>query len=96
MTPAEKSRAIIEEVAAGHGLTVADLLGPSRFQEIVRARDEAIARLHEERKLSAAQIAPLMNRDRTSILAALDRPRYRAVKRTWDRRKAAERAGASA
>lgn len=96
MTPAEKSRSIIEEVAAKHGLRVADLLGPSRYQEIVAARDEAIIRLHNERGLTPAMIAPMFNRERNTIAAAFDREKHRAYKRKLDRQYAAARRGAFA
>jgi chromosomal replication initiation ATPase DnaA len=91
MTPAEQTRAIIAEVAAKHGLRVDDLTGPSRYQEIVAARDEAIIRLHKERGMTPAKIAPLFNRERNTIAAAFDRERHRAYKRKMDRKYAAQR-----
>lgn len=59
-----------QEVAEKHGLTVADLTGPSRHAKIIEARREVCARLHG--KYSLALIGRWMgNRDHSTIIAYL-------------------------
>jgi|LauGreStaDraftv2_3_1035109.scaffolds.fasta_scaffold396129_2 chromosomal replication initiation ATPase DnaA len=79
--------AIIDEVAAAHDLTRADLLSNIKVRLIVRARDEAIARLRAETGDSLLQIAAFLGRpDHTSIWAALNRQTKRAKNAAWARK----------
>jgi hypothetical protein len=61
------------EVAAKHGLTVAELMGHSHRRGIVAARQEASYRAAAETKLSYPQIGRLLNRDHTTILHGIRR-----------------------
>lgn len=64
-----RSRLILEEVAAKHGLQVKDITSPARTRPIVNARHEAAYRLRNEAGLSFPQIGRLIgNRDHTSAL----------------------------
>lgn len=59
---------IIREVAEDHGLTVSDLLGPSKRRKYAWPRQEAMLRMREETELSYPQIARLLRRkDHTTI-----------------------------
>jgi chromosomal replication initiator protein len=59
---------IIREVAKDHGLTVPELLGPSRRRKYAWPRQEAMLRMREETELSYPQIARLLRRkDHTTI-----------------------------
>lgn len=60
---------IIREVAENHGLTVPDLLSPSRRRKYAWPRQEAMLRMREETELSYTQIARLLRRDcHTSVI----------------------------
>ena len=79
--------AIIDEVAAAHYLTRADLLSNVKVRTIVRARDEAIARIRAETGDSLPQIAAFLGRpDHTTIWAALNRQAKRAKNAAWVRK----------
>jgi chromosomal replication initiation ATPase DnaA len=79
--------AIIDEVAAAHGLTRDDLLSNVKVRPIVRARDEAIARIRAETRDSLPQIAAFLGRpDHTTIWAALNRQAKRAKNADWVRK----------
>lgn len=63
---------VIEAVADSHGVTVADLVGPRRDQQIARARHHAMHQLHSELGLSSPVIGRLLgNRDHTTVLYGL-------------------------
>lgn len=60
---------IIREIAEDHGLTVSDLLSPSRCRKYAWPRQEAMLRMREETELSYPQIARLLRRkDHTSVI----------------------------
>lgn len=65
-------RKIIKEEADYFGITVEQLLGPSRRREYVEARNRAIVRTAEGR-LSTVQIGKIFNRHHTTILYTLGR-----------------------
>ena len=91
MTPRERRMAVIDAVAAAHGVTRDDILGKCRVPKIVRARDEVIYRLRTERRYSLQRIAELMGRDdHTTVWAALNRERKRAINNDSRRRRNAE------
>ncbi len=84
MTP--QARAIIKEIAELRGLEPREILGRSRFQNVVRARVEVAKRL-DERGYSSPQIGKILNRDHTTVLYYIGRgrrhikpPRWRAPK----------------
>jgi chromosomal replication initiation ATPase DnaA len=67
-------RALIERVAAFHGVSFEDILGPRRDRKTVAARFDAIAAVHKARPdLSLPQMGRHFHRDHTSILHALSR-----------------------
>jgi chromosomal replication initiation ATPase DnaA len=59
--------AIVDTVAQAHGLSHADILGPSRYANIVRARHECFGMASED-GFTATEIGRAMNRDHTSVL----------------------------
>lgn len=59
--------AIVDNVAQAHGLSHADILGPSRYANIVRARHECFGMAFEA-GFTATEIGRAMNRDHTSVL----------------------------
>lgn len=72
--PKLRSREILEEVAAKHGLRVDDLRSKSRLHVLVAARQEASFRLRTELGLSLPAIGRLLGgRDHTTILHAVKR-----------------------
>lgn len=65
-------REIINDVAARHGLTYQDIIGASRFKNIVTARMDAIVEVHKARPtMSLGQLGKAFHRDHTTILHAL-------------------------
>jgi hypothetical protein len=68
---------IIREVAASHGLTVAQVRGKSLAPKMVAIRVEIAARLQTERRLSYRQIGRMLGRTWWAIRYHL-RPGYRA------------------
>ena len=78
-TPRGFTMAIIEEVARAHGVRVADILGPCRERPLVKARHEAIRRVHQARpNMSTPEIGRMFNRDHKTILSALGGRRVHA------------------
>lgn len=73
-------RQVIREVAEAHGLSIEDLVGPSRKHAHIRARWEAMRRIKEEFDLSLPRIGRFFNKDHTTVLNAL---RGGASKRDW-------------
>jgi chromosomal replication initiation ATPase DnaA len=70
-TPREQRIDLIARVAVAHGLTVADLLGPSHKRKLAYARWEAMAAIKAEFDDSLPMIGRLFNRDHTSVLHGL-------------------------
>lgn len=67
--PKPTMRELAEEVAHRHGLTLEDLKGPSRRQEISQPRQEAMALICAERRWSLPQIGRFFGgRDHTTVL----------------------------
>lgn len=72
VTPGRSTSDIIADVADQAGLTVADLCGPRRFKDIVRARHAAMYRLNKERSLSLSRIGQLFGgRDHSTVINAI-------------------------
>lgn len=70
-TPA---RDIISRVAAAHGYTLAQIIGPRLEKKLVHARFDAVKAVAEGRPdMSLPQIGRVFNRDHTSILHALNK-----------------------
>jgi hypothetical protein len=80
MAATPRALAIIQAVAATVEATVADVLGPSRYQRITFAR--AMAMLAVERfyvpKLSHGEIGLIFGRDGSTVLSALRKARHEA------------------
>jgi hypothetical protein len=75
-------REIISMVAGFHGLTYADLIGPSRFRNVVEARFDAIVAIHlvgriQGRFYTSTEIGKLLGRDHSTVLHALRARGYR-------------------
>jgi hypothetical protein len=72
--PQDKSRAIIAEIAQNRGVSVVNVIGPSRAHAICKIRDEVSFELRMRTRLSLAQIGRLMGkRDHSSVHWAIKR-----------------------
>jgi len=69
---------LVREIAASEGVRVADMMGPSRFQHLVAAR-EVLYRTLRSWGWSLPAIGHFVNRDHTTILYALKTPEERAA-----------------
>ena len=70
--PRTEMQKIIDEIARQHGVTYADIVGPSRRIKIVEARYDAIAAVKLARpEITLNQIGNIFKRDHTSALWAL-------------------------
>jgi len=83
-TPKQQVKQVIEAVCAKHEVTYHDVMGRSRFAEIVAARHEAIVAVAEAFPwMSLPKLGRVFSRDHTSILHAMDKhgvPRRSHVK----------------
>lgn len=69
---------IIQEVAAKHGLTPADLKGDRRHRNVAHARQEAYARIQAECGLSTSKIGQIFGgRDHTTVVDGLQKYKAR-------------------
>lgn len=70
VTPLAKSSVrIVADMAAKHGLTLADIRGPGRERKLVMARCEAIRAVRAARPhLSYPQIGKVFHRDHTTVM----------------------------
>lgn len=69
---------IAAEIAAMHGVTVADQIGPSRIATIARARHHAMWRMYQEPHLSLTMIGRYLGgRDHTTVLYGIRRHQLR-------------------
>lgn len=84
---ARAGRAILEQVAKDHGISVRDLREPGRFKHLVKARVDAVARLRAE-GLKVYQIATALNCDSSTVSYHLY-PKHRANKKAWIQRQRA-------
>lgn len=62
---------ILYECAEENGCTIEDILGPSRCKNFVKARWEAIWRLHQRKTMSMAQIGQYLNKDHSTVINAI-------------------------
>lgn len=70
--PRTEMQKIIDEIASQHGVTYADIVGPSRQRKIKEARFDAIAAVKLARPaLTLNQIGNIFKRDHTSAMWAL-------------------------
>jgi len=77
--PYNLARQIVARVAYEHGVSVTDILSPTRVEAVVRARHTAIRRVHEALPAwSCTKLGKFFGRDHTTILFALGRRRKRA------------------
>ncbi len=73
-TPRQFTLAIVESVAARHGVPVWEILSPKRTQRVVRARDEAIAEVVEARPhWSYPTVGRLFGRDHATVIHSLQK-----------------------
>lgn len=70
-TPRQQRIDLIRQVAAGHGFTVAQVLGTSRAADLVRARWACMAAVWLEFGDGVTALGRLFNRDHTSVMHAL-------------------------
>lgn len=69
LTPRDTTRAIIREVAERHGVTVAEVLSPSREGRVMRARHHAILAVRSQKPhLSTPQLGRIFGRDHSTVL----------------------------
>jgi chromosomal replication initiation ATPase DnaA len=73
MTPGDRTRRIINVVAAYYKVPVGDVLGRSRTETVVEARWAAMTAAWVETTLSFPQLGRLFGRDHTSVLHAVQK-----------------------
>ena len=70
MTPGEKTRSAISQIAFWHDVTSDDILGPSRHRKhFIARRDVAFYLKHKN--MSLGQIGRVIHRHHTSVLSML-------------------------
>lgn len=84
LTPRAQAMSIIETECAQAGLTRMALQSDVQAHPYLEARRRIALRLHNELGYSAAQIAPLVGRERTTVLCYLH-PVMRARKNSYVR-----------
>ena len=72
VAPEPSWRRILRETADKHGLTVADLTGPSQKQRPAHARQEAMWRMRTELNMSFPRIGARLNRHHTTAMFAVE------------------------
>lgn len=72
MTPRSKTMQDIAQIALRNGVTVADLISPTRRRPVVAARFECFELLRQQGR-SLNQIGSIFNRDHTTVLHGLRR-----------------------
>ena len=87
IVPSPRAEQIVEQVAWWHGLTTADLYGPSRLTSVIEARFDAIAAVaincrRRDERLSVSAIGRIFGRDHSTIISAL---RQRGLKQPYGR-----------
>ena len=73
MTPREQSIVILKQVAAKHGVTLADLHKGAKWPELCHARWEAFYRLRTERGMYLRQIGELLGFDHATVHYGISR-----------------------
>jgi chromosomal replication initiation ATPase DnaA len=85
MTPAERTRALIESVCDEHGVKLDDVFGYARTERISRARHDAMFRVHQTGR-TLREVGRAFGRDHKSVVYAIKRmgqpPRVKPV-RGW-------------
>ena len=71
--PRDKIRLVVREVADEMAITPGDIMGVSRYADIVWARQIAMWRISNELNMPAAQIGRIFQKDHTTVLHALKR-----------------------
>ncbi|WP_025321392.1 transposase [Deferrisoma camini] len=79
--PAREVREILGEVCREHGVGEELVLGRTRRQGVVRAREEFLLRAHEEAGESYAALGRLCKMSHTSVRAAVERARSRRAEK---------------
>ena len=71
MTPRDRAMAIIADAATLHGVTVDNIMGPSRSPQMFKARARAVYHIVMDLGWSFSRIGRLMNRNHSSMIFAL-------------------------
>lgn len=66
---------MVAELATGHGVTVAELHGPSRIKRIVNIRQAIMAEVYATDRWSLITVGRALNRDHTTVLHAVKKLR---------------------
>lgn len=69
--PRQQRMEVIARIAVAHGVTVAEIMGPSHARKLARARWEAMAAIKAEFGDGPAALGRLFNRDHSSVLHGL-------------------------
>jgi len=80
MTP--QARAIIDEIAALHGIDPRKIVNPCRANKVFRARIEVAKRL-DQRGYSSQRIGSILNHDHTTIIFYLGRGQKKPSPLIW-------------
>ena len=72
MTPRERTLETIREIGQRYGVSLPDLLGPSRLRPIAWARFHAYAELYS-RGMTSSEIARVFNREHSTIRHGIKR-----------------------
>lgn len=72
-------------IAQCWGVSLSAVEGPGRYREAVGARHRVMALLHERGALSASAVGRLVNRDHSTVLAALKKDRAPTINARLDR-----------
>lgn len=67
------SQKILREVCEKHGVSLDDVTGPRHLAVLVRCREEAVARLANETRLSYVQIGRILRKDHSTVIMAVRR-----------------------
>lgn len=75
LSPRAEINAVIERVGAAYGVTLAEIVSPSRYRRIVKARDQAIFEVAARWPwLSLPRLGRIFgNRDHTTIMYSLEK-----------------------
>lgn len=64
---------LLAEIAREHGVTVADITGPSRSLKLIPARFHACFEMRHRLEMSVTEIGRRVNRDHSTVIHALRR-----------------------
>jgi chromosomal replication initiation ATPase DnaA len=92
-TPAEFTRALIDEIIwwhnqTGNPVTYEQIMSPARDRYISRARHDCMRRIRRVRAWSFPRIGRYFGRDHTTVLHAMNRDAYIARRAKWNLKRA--------